>query len=481
MSLNIKDVFMNKFIGRKDELNDLNSYYTTSKSEFIAVYGRRRVGKTFLIREFFNNKFDFYLTGLANADTKEQLVNFHVSVRKYGKINYPFAVTWFDAFEQLIYLLENLSGKKKVVFLDELPWMDTRKSGFLSAFEHFWNGWASARKDILLIVCGSATSWMITKLMNNKGGLHNRITRKMFIAPFTLKECEDYLRVHNFSWNRYQIVESYMIFGGIPYYLSLLSNRMSLSQNVDNLFFKDNGGLRDEFKNLYASLFVNFENHIKVVEALGKKAKGLSREELLNLTKFSDGGGVSKILEELELCGFIRKYKAFDKKIREGLYQLTDFYTLFYFKFIQKNEYNDDNFWSTSIDSSQHRAWSGYAFEQVCLAHINQIKKKLGISGVQCKVASWRSHQTEPGAQIDLLIERKDQIMNLCEMKYANNEFVIDRNVDKNIRNKISAFKNEVSTRKAINITMITTYGVKQNEYAGMVQNEVTMDDLFEA
>ncbi len=471
---------MNKLIGRKDEQNDLNSYYTTSKSEFIAVYGRRRVGKTFLIKEFFNNKFDFYLTGLANANTKEQLVNFHASVRKHGKTNYTFAKTWFEAFEQLIHLLENLNVRKKVVFLDELPWLDTRKSGFLSAFEHFWNGWASARKDILLIVCGSATSWMVTKLINNKGGLHNRITRKMYIAPFTLKECEDYLRIHNFSWNRYQIVESYMIFGGVPYYLSLLRKGMSLSQNIDNLLFNNNGALKNEFNNLYASLFINFENHIKVVEALGKKAKGLLRDEILTLTKFSDGGGVSKILDELELCGFIRKYRAFDKKVREGLYQLTDFYTLFYFKFIKKNEYNNANFWSTSIDSPQHRAWSGYAFEQVCLAHINQIKKKLGISGVQCNVASWRSQKSEPGAQIDLLIERKDQIINLCEIKYSINEFVIDKKTDINIRNKISVFKNEVGTRKAINLTMITTYGVKQNEYAGIVQNEVTIDDLFE-
>lgn len=471
---------MKKLIGRKEEQHNLKSYLSANNSEFVAVYGRRRVGKTFLIREFFNNKFDFQLTGLANVGTKEQLINFHVALLKHSKKEYPFVSTWYEAFEQLIHLLENSSKERKIVFLDELPWMDTRKSGFLSAFEHFWNGWVSARKDILLIVCGSATSWMVSKLMNNKGGLHNRVTRKMFIAPFTLKECEDYLLDSNFSWNRYQITESYMILGGIPYYLSLLNKTMSLSQNIDNLFFKETGILKYEFKNLYASLFVNSDAHIKVVEALGKKAKGLTREELLSITKFSDGGGVSKILEELELCGFIRKYNAFDKKLRNGLYQLTDFYTLFYLKFIQKNEYNDASFWSTSIDSPQHRAWSGYAFEKVCLAHINQIKKKLGISGVQCKVASWRSRQIEPSAQIDLLIERKDQIINLCEMKFSNNEFIIDKNIEKNIRNKMTAFKNEVGTRKAINITMITTYGIRQNEYAGIVQNEITMDDLFE-
>jgi uncharacterized protein len=470
---------MDRIIGRAEQKAKLNSYIASDSSEFAVVYGRRRVGKTFLIREYFNNIFDFQMTGIANAGMKEQLINFHAAIQKYNPLVIPFANTWFDAFQQLIELLEHSKSKRKIVFLDELPWLDTPKSGFLSAFEHFWNDWASARRDILLIVCGSATSWITGKLLNNKGGLHNRITKKMTIAPFTLGECEDYLLSKNISLNRYQIVESYMIFGGIPYYLSLLEKGMSLAQNIDNLFFNESGELRNEFNNLYASLFKNHENYVKVVEALAKKAKGLSRDEILSLSKLSDGGSTTRILQELEECKFIRKYSALDKKTKDGLYQLTDFYTLFYFKFIQRNEYNDAHFWSTSIDSSHHRAWNGYAFEQVCLAHIDQIKRKLGISGVQCKAASWRSRTADPGAQIDLLIERKDQVINLCEMKYSTEEFTIDKNYGKTLRNKVTAFREETKTRKAIHITMVTTYGIKQNEYAGMIQNEVVLDDLF--
>ena len=470
---------MNRVIGRTEHKKKLDYYISGNCSEFIVVYGRRRVGKTFLIREYLREKFNFQMTGMANASMNEQLINFHASIQKFSSEPVSFSNNWFDAFQQLITLLEKSKSHRKIVFIDELPWLDSPKSGFLSAFEHFWNDWASARTDILLIVCGSATSWITKNILNNRGGLHNRVTGRMAIQPFTLRETEEYLTSRNIVFNRYQLVESYMILGGIPYYLSLFEKGNSLVQNIDKLFFSPEAELRNEFKNLYASLFKNHENYEKVIEALAKKSIGLTRDEILNQTKLSDGGSFSKILQELEECRFIRKYNSFDKKIKDGLYQLTDFYSLFYYKFIQKNELNDAHFWSNSIDSAQHRAWSGYAFEQVCLAHIEQIKIKLGISGVQSKIASWRSKTVDKGAQIDLLIERNDQIINLCEMKYATEEFVIDKKYDLQLRNKAAAFRAESKTRKAIHFTMITTYGVKQNEYAGLIQREVVMNDLF--
>lgn len=470
---------MDRVIGRIEQKNRLNYYLSSSSSEFIVVYGRRRVGKTFLIREYLNGKFDFQMTGMANASLNEQLINFHAALKKFGSEAVSFSSNWFEAFQQLIALLEKSKSQRKIVFIDELPWLDSPKSGFLSAFEHFWNQWASARNDVLLIVCGSATSWITKKILNSRGGLHNRVTGRMAIQPFTLKETEEYLLSRNIVFNRYQLVESYMILGGIPYYLSLFEKGNSLAQNIDRLFFSPDAELKNEFKNLYASLFKNHESYEKVVEVLAKKSIGLTRDDILKQTKLTDGGGFSKILQELEECRFIRKYNSFDKKIKDGLYQLTDFYSHFYYKFIQKNEFNDAHFWSNSIDSAQHRAWSGYAFEQVCLAHIDQIKLKLGIWGVQTKIASWRSKTVEKGAQIDLLIERNDQTINLCEMKYATEEFVIDNKYDKELRNKAAAFRAETNTKKAIHYTMITTYGVKKNEYAGMIQREVVMDDLF--
>ena len=467
-------------IGRKTEQEALKRFTESNKAEFVAVWGRRRVGKTFLIREFFNNKFTFYHTGLANTGIETQLNSFNSSLNNYSTFSYPKAKTWFDSFEQLKHLLSKSRKKgKKVVFIDEMPWMDTPRSGFLAALEHFWNGWASGEKNILLIVCGSASSWITNKLINNHGGLHNRVTQQIRLRPFTLLECEKYYQMQHIVMSHREMVENYMILGGIPFYLSLMQKQFSMAQNVDNLLFAEDAALKNELQNLYASLFKKAENHIKIVEALGNKVKGLTRDEILNVTKLPNGGSTNRVLEELELSGFIRRYRSYGKKIRQSLYQLIDFYTLFYFNFLKDNAFNDEHYWTNFIENARHRAWSGYAFEQVCLAHLTQIKQKLSILGVLTNTYSWISNNKENGAQIDLVIERNDKVINLCEMKYASEEFTIDKKQDENLRHKRAVFKEETKTRKALHLTMITTYGIKHNQYWGNIQSDVTVNDLF--
>ena len=471
---------MGNIIGREREQYLLNEYVESGKPEFVAVFGRRRVGKTFLIREYFNRQFAFYFSGADNTEKQQQLENFNTTLQKYGNEYYPLATSWFRAFEQLSRMLEKSEEQgRKVIFIDELPWLDTPRSGFIQALEYFWNTWASARPDIMLIVCGSATSWMLNKLIKNRGGLHNRVTRQMPIEPFTLQECEAFLQHHQIVMSRYQIVECYMIMGGIPYYLEQLEKSPGLSQNIDNLFFNPKGVLKQEFSKLYASLFKHSDRYIKIVEALGKKRKGLTREEIITATEFSDGGTLTKMLEELEQCGFIRSYNAYEKRAKERLYQLIDFYSLFYLNFVKNNRHNDEHFWTNLIDNAKHRAWSGYAFEQVCMQHAKQIRHKLGISGIVTYSASWRSKKSDPAAQVDLLIDRNDGVINLCEVKYSQSEFTIDKKQDEILRNKKSAFISETKTRKAVHITMVTTYGVKRNEYWGHIQSEVRMEDLF--
>jgi AAA+ ATPase superfamily predicted ATPase len=468
-------------IGRKEEIAELQQIVESKQSEFVAVFGRRRVGKTFLIREFFGNKFVFYHTGIANQDMSVQLNSFSKSLNNYSKMSFPQCKNWFEAFENLVVLLKNSRVRgKKVIFIDEMPWMDTHKSGFVSALEWFWNSYCSAQKDIILVVCGSASSWIMSKIIKNHGGLHNRVTQQIYLKPFSLAECEQLFAENGITLNRHQILESYMIFGGIPYYLSLFQKRYGLPQNVDYLCFKDKGKLTDEFENLYASLFKNYDKHIAVVKALSMKSKGLSREEIVEGTKISNGGTLTKTLAELELSGFIRRYNSFEKKEKNALYQLVDFFTLFYFTFMHDKTVNDEHFWTNYIENAQHRAWSGYGFEQVCLVHLQQIKQKLSIAGVLTKTSAWRSADKENPVQIDLLIDRNDKVINLCEMKFASEQFVIDKNYDEALRNKRGAFRSETKTNKAIHLTMITTYGVKHNQYWGNIQSEVTMDDLFE-
>jgi len=467
-----------EIIGRIEEQDALQQYVNSEKPEFVVVYGRRRVGKTYLIKEFFSQSFTFYHTGLANAKKEEQLQNFNVSLNYYGKMPYPQSKSWMDTLRQLVHLLEHSKKRcKKVIFIDEMSWLDTPRSGFLTALEYFWNSWASSRPDILLIVCGSATSWMINKLLKNRGGLHNRVTRRMQINPFTLRECEEFFRHKKMVIEKRSIMESYMIFGGIPFYMDMMDRKFSLAQNVDKLCFSENGALKAEFSILYASLFKNDQNHVKVVKALGKKAKGMIREEIVALTGLQ-GGGLTNVLEELEQCGFVRKYRSFEKKNKYPVYQLVDFFTLFYIHFIASQSNNGD-FWTTMSDTAQYRAWSGYAFELACLMHEKQIKRKLGISGVLTNSASWRSLTSSPGAQIDLLIDRNDRVINICEMKYAKNEFVIDKKYAESLRNKREVFVKETKTRKAVHLTMVTTYGVKKNDYYALFQSDVKLDDLF--
>lgn len=468
-------------VGRFNEIKSFENIYGSNNSEFVAVYGRRRVGKTFLIRNVFKERFIFQLTALANATLDDQLSNFNQNLQKqHPKFKFNEAKNWFEAFRLLEKVVEKSKKKKKVLFIDELPWFDTPKSKFVSALENFWNGFASARKDVLLIVCGSAASWMINKLINNRGGLHNRVTRKFKINPFTLGECKAFAKYKKIVLNEYNIAQLYMIFGGIPYYWEQLEKGKSVHQNIDDICFSENGILRTEFQNLFRSLFTKADKHLQIIEVLSKKGIGISREEILKLCKMTDGGSLTRILTELEESGFIRKYIPYGKKTRNSLFQVCDFYTLFYFKFIKNHHFLNKNFWLNAIDNPKQRAWSGFAFEQVCMSHIEQIKKAFGIQGIETKISSWRSLNQNQGTQIDLLIERRDQIIQIIEIKFSIKAFVIDKKYEQILRTKIGTFIEESKTNKAVHLGMITSYGIQKNKYSDIIQNSIKLTDLFE-
>ena len=469
-------------IGRKAEIQKLESILQSTKSEFVTVYGRRRVGKTFLIREFFEYRFAFRISGLANATTEQQLFNFDSALRKQSSLVWETpSDNWLIAFERLVdHLEQSTEAGKKVVFFDELPWFDTPASDFMTGLEHFWNSWASARKDICLIVCGSAASWMINELINNAGGLHNRVTKKIKLEPFSLQETEELLVARKCALSRYQVIQLYMAVGGIPYYLEAIEPDMSAAQNIQQLFFDPAGLLRNEFFNLYRSLFRKHEVYEKIVEVLSTKNEGLQRKQIIELSGISSGGTLTKILADLEESGFITSYASWDQKQKNITYRLSDYYTTFFFKFIKSGIHKGKDSWINLVDSPIQRAWQGYTFEQVCLDHVWQIKKALGISGVQTHHTSWRGVFADKAAQIDLVIDRRDQVINLCECKFSLDTFSINKDYADKLRSKIAVFKQATKTRKAVFLTFITTYGVHKNKYANMlVQNEVMMDDLF--
>ena len=471
-------------IGRENELQVLHDAYHSEYSEFVAVYGRRRVGKTFLIREAFNYKFTFQHSGLANSNRDEQLAEWQLSLEKCGMKNAKLPKNWREAFSLLDDLIRHSRAKKKVIFLDELPWMDTQNSNFVSALEHFWNGYASARKDVLLVVCGSATSWIINKIFKNHGALYNRVTVKIHLQPFTLNECKQYADSLKLKLSQRQVMEGYMIMGGIPFYWSFLRRGSSLAQNIDRMFFASDADLDEEFEALYASLFKNPEPYIQVVTALSNIRKGMSRNEIAETCHLPNNGNLTKVLKDLEQSGFIRKYRTIGKKSHDSLYQLIDFYTIFYFKFIADNRGNDKNFWSKSQATNQYLTWCGLAFERVCLLHVEQIKKALSIGGIISNEYSWQSTKTKKekdkkGAQIDLLIDRNDGVIDLCEMKYTVGEYSISQKEETEILNRKARFMEETKTLKAIHTVLITTIGLAQNEHSDIIDNIVIINDLF--
>ena len=472
---------MEQIIGRKKEIKQLTEYFHSGRAEFIAVYGRRRIGKTYLVHNLFKEQFSFEMSGSIDAPTEAQLANFGYALREYGDSERPIPKNWTEAFEALKQLLKaKSSGKRQVVFIDELPCLDTRKSSFQQAFEHFWNDWASKQNEIMLIVCGSATSWMITHLIDSHGGLHNRITHEIYLAPFTLGEAEEMLHANGFTWSRLSILQIYSILGGVPYYLSLLDKTLGVEANVDNLFFSEHAELKREYSRLYASLFNNSEIYMKVIEALSSCKEGLTRKEIAERLKILSGGTLTKVIKELINCDFVRGYNTRERKIKQKdqIYQLMDLYTLFYMQFCLPAS-TDPAYWTHQMGKPRQNTWYGLAFERICMLHIPQIKHQLGIDQIYTEYYSWRSKQSVPAAQIDLLIERADNLVNLCEIKYSQMPYTITKDEDMRIRNRIADFVGETGIRSGVLTTLITTFGLRQNPYSSVAQVQLTMDDLF--
>jgi uncharacterized protein len=473
---------MAKLIGRIEEVRLLHELEQTDQAAFVAVYGRRRIGKTFLINQVFKSRFTFHLTGMANVDNGQQLVNFHAAyVRQFPAFeDLPVPMTWFEAFQRLITAIEaDQSDQKKVLFLDELPWLSASDTQFVSSLEHFWNSWACHRDDILLIVCGSAASWMLNELINNTGGLYNRVTHQIALEQLNLAECEAFLKQKSPAITRYQVLQLYMVFGGIPFYLEAIDPKKSAAQNINHLCFTRNGAFKKEFYRLFESLFKKSEKHVRVVEVLATRLSGVERTALLTQANLADGGNSTIVLRELEDSGFIRRYHQVHRP-GTAIYQLADFYTMFYLRFIKGQNQLDEDFWITGLDKPEIRAWSGYAFEQICTAHLRQLKVALGISNVQTQTSHWQGEGSDGKAQIDLVIDRRDEVINICEMKFSLRPFQIDKPYADVLNKKLSVFREQTKTKKALWLTMVTTYGVEENSYARELGvGVVDMEGLF--
>jgi uncharacterized protein len=467
--------------GREEEMTIMQEALKSKKAELMVIYGRRRVGKTFLTRTFFKDHLCFELSGSQKASLDIQLFNFANALGKYMNtgIMPRTPANWPEAFIMLSEYIERLPGKgKKVIFFDELPWLDTMHSGFLSAFDYFWNSWCTKRSNVIVVICGSAASWMINKIIFNKGGLHNRVTRQIKLLPFTLAETQEFFILKNIKLDQYQIAQVYMVMGGIPHYLEEVKAGKSATQNIDDICFAAQAPLRQEFNKLYQSLYDNAQIHIDIIRTLSTGRTGLTRNEIVEKAKLKSGGYLSSVLNELEESAFITAYIPINRKVKDALYRLTDEYSLFYLKFIEKTHSYEKGTWALLSSRSSWKAWSGYAFENLCLKHISKIKKALQLGGIYSEQSAW--YDKKAGAQIDLVIDRADKCVNLCEMKFSGTPYTITAQYAKELQHKVMAYKTASKTNKTIFTTLVTSYGVKENEYAAQyVDSSVKLSELF--
>ncbi len=473
---------METIIGRETEIRKLTAAVESHRSEFVALYGRRRVGKTFLINQMFKNQYAFKMTGVIEGTLKDQFTAFADAMSDFGYNMPEEPKDWMRAFIMLKNALKQKAdnGSRCIIFIDELPAMDAEGSNVASAIGYFWNNWASMHDNIVLIICGSATSWMISNVIDSKGGLHDRITIEMPIHPFTLKETEAYLNDKQFVWNRQMILQTYMVFGGIPYYLSILDHDESLVQNVDRLFFSQDTQMRREFRRLFNTLYKKPEKYIDIIKALSKSRKGMTREEIATKLNCANNGHLGNRLEDLVYCDLIRKNIVREKEIKrkDAIYQVCDFFCMFYLTFIDRAEV-EQQYWLHHINTPEINTWMGLSYEHICMAHIPQIKHALHIDTISTLSYSWRSKATTPAAQIDIIIERADKIVNVCEVKYCQEAYELDKEEYERICKRKNAFIQETGLRHTPWVTMITTEGMARGKYSQMIQSQTRLDDLF--
>lgn len=477
---------MGLIIGRKAEQRDLDEWCHSAKPELICVYGRRRVGKTYLVQNAFEGQFAFFATGSDDRRNAVQLKAFHAALRRAGCAERTVPQDWFEAFNRLRLALEQpdvvrASCGRRVVFLDEFPWLAAKRSDFLAAFSDFWNGWASCQSDLVVIICGSATSWIVKNILENTASMYNRVTRQLYVAPFDLHDVEEMTQSLRLGWSRDAVLQCYLVFGGLPYYLDMLDRRKSLSQNIDALCLGTNAPLRREVPLLMEASLGNAPLHRAILRELAQSKVGIRRMDLANRVEGGTTGSFKRALDDLEKCGYIRCYTNRYERRKPSVYQLVDPFLLFGFRFMVDRAPDGHGLvsWKDFERTPAYYAWRGNAFEIACVNHTRQIKHAIGISAVKTEDFPWSSSTSEPGAQIDMVIERADGVTNLCEMKYTDGPFVADREFEEDMARRRRVFQIESATKNTVQSVLVCPQGLRPNTHSWDIAHVVDIDDLF--
>ncbi len=475
-----------KLVARSAETDELKRCERSGKSELVCVYGRRRVGKTYLVEQTFSGSFAFRATGVEGGNMRQQLKSFNQRLQEHGDPQRTIPKNWFEAFSRLDIVLSREDAArspygKKVVFLDEFPWFATARSEFLMAFGEFWNRRGTAGDDIMVVICGSATSWIVGNVLENTGSLYNRVTSQVYLEPFCLGDAERFFVDRGFGWTRSQIAESHMVFGGLPYFLELLDPNESLRANIERLCFAPHALLAHESSKLLEATLKKSPAYDRLLSYLAKHRCGVEKQACFEQTGLAKGT-FARAVDDLLKCGYIREFKVPTKRGKPLFLQLVDPFLLFHYRFLSKKSGDRVGSWSDCIqDEARYKSWRGCSFEILCVLHEAQIKRALGISGVRTRCYPWTSDQGAGGAQIDLVIERDDGIINICEMRCTDRPFSMDAATEASLLNKVDVFKRETGAKNPVKIVVVSASGIAGVAHTEYISRTITLDDLFAA
>lgn len=472
-----------EMVGRVQERRCLDRCDGSDKSELVCVYGRRRVGKTFLVEQTLGPFFAFHVVGSKDAATSSQLREFGLELTDRGDPNPNPPADWREAFNRLYKVITAPDAPrsphgKAVVFIDEFPWFAKQRSDFLSAFSTFWNRRSTTGQKLLVVICGSATSWVIEHVLESAGDMAARVTESIFLKPFALAETKEYFDSRGFGWDERSLIETQMVFGGLPYFFSLMSPHQSLAQSIDRLCLRPRAQLRDETMILLESTMRRSRLYVELFALLAQHRYGVPKAEAMRLLGHSTNQFIKATAEAVK-CGYVHEYKNLSKPQNPKYLMLVDPFILFHYRLIEPAHGDSPRSWADFVaDQERYTAWRGNAFEIVCLQHVRQLKSALGIGGVLTKEYPWASARKAGGAQVDLVIERADRIVNLCEMKFTDAPYELTSAVEQELVRKREVFREETGTRLALKTVLVSAQGTA-GYHDSQIAQIITADDLF--
>jgi AAA+ ATPase superfamily predicted ATPase len=467
---------MKQFIGRKVEIAQLTALIDLPRPSIAVIYGRRRVGKSELIRHVTQGKNVLSFEGLEGQPKHKQIKNFLFQLSAQSNIREKNISDWPDA---LILLRTLTQDGQWIIILDEFQWMANYQNELVSVIKMIWEKYLSQNPDLTLILCGSIASFMKSKVLKSSA-LYGRTDYELNLHELNLSEISEFFPGKGSD----EVIDTAMLVGGIPKYLELISEYPSLYDALEPLAFSQDGFFKTEYDRLFASHFGKKPIFMKIIQTLATNPYGLTTGKLAKEMQVASGGTLCHQLDDLESAGFLHSIIPFDKpegsKLRK--YILMDAYVRFYHSIIRgsmKETTPPNTQFHAIMSSPRYAAWAGMAFEFLCMRHHKEISRILGFHGIPYTAGPFFQRKTldTPGVQIDLLFERSDKILVLCEMKYLLAS--VPGDIIDQVNRKVSALQEKYPGRTILKVLLTKTGSTETVAKKGYFFRIIRADELI--